>query len=181
MTFNRTSFLITAFIIVVCFFLVPQSTSAVSCHILFPPHAGLVPAGYGLPWDEAPGPGHDQLYMKADCGADVTFTVGNGTEYNRIYPYGYEWNGDEWLPFWWEGDNLGGDNWFYGEASVTRPLAPAGERRTFIALICSWDGFKWNCGCKDYNCNEPTWQAQTYMSIFTTERLFSLPNLSQGS
>jgi hypothetical protein len=122
--------------------------------------ARTVPLGFGTPFDvlsEGNAP-----FITGDCG-DAGIAVSVGAPGQAVYRYGYIADQGQWKKLELAGTASGGD-WLSGPASVTLPRPGSDATLSFIAFTCTRIGgfIRWKCGCRDYYCDVPMWQLQSF-------------------
>lgn len=147
--------------LLVLFFLIPLR-KVEACYQLN--SSAEIPAGFGAAYDVL-SPGLETL-IKTDCASpSVKVEAGNGSDYQYIYEKGYFYRDDAWREFTFDNADPDPENsWIIGKANVSIALSAAERLDTnyIVVYVCTWDGAKWKCGCRDSACTNNYWQLQMF-------------------
>jgi hypothetical protein len=121
-----------------------------------------LPSVYGAPFNLFAAD-RDFLFEIA-CTSDSRADVFAGLNYPQQYTYrtGYLWTGTQWVQFNFDGPRKSGD-WFIGRAKAELPMSFLQEGgKWVVAFTCTYEGWRWRCGCRDTLCAFSHWQSQGF-------------------
>ena len=123
-----------------------------------------IPAGYGVPWDvfHAQKPLLITIYCEEGGAATLTLNPTPNPEYPYRYSYENAYYAAQGASSWTRISLLGANKtgtWFPSKATAV--FSPSQDTTTYtIGYICTWNGSKWLCGCRDRSCTQSYWQLQ---------------------
>ena len=143
-------------------FSTPAHAAPVSCHHYTNTSAPLT--GFGVPYDVL-SIGREML-VTATCDTatnQARLSIGRGSTAQYIYEQGYRYDGNQWIPFTYQGANKNGQ-WLLGSGthSLTLSAAQLAQTHFVVGYVCTWNGSEWKCGCRDSACTTPSWQLQAF-------------------
>jgi hypothetical protein len=123
-----------------------------------------IPSGFGVPWDVQT----NDLLIKATCTttSDATLDFGKNSPSQYIYKtaYHYHTSMTNWSPLTLtSAESLVSQSWYPKTATATLSnLDLTNTTHYALGYVCTWNGSKWLCGCRDSACTQSYWQIQSF-------------------